>query len=319
MPVRVDVAPELLRWAVERAGWDAATTERRAPQLRHWLAGTRTPTLKQLEGFAASTHTPFGLLFLDRPPVEDVPIPDLRTMGNKAVLRPSADLLDAIYLCQERQDWYRAYAQDNGIVPPDFIGSATISTPSRIAAEQISERLDFGLAERKRRGREHTLRLLVDRIEAIGVLVMISGIVGGSTHRRLNPEEFRGFALCDPYASLIFVNGADTKAAQIFTLIHELAHIWLGDSALSDAALAAKDGEAAELWCNEVAAEVLVPLATLRGDCPGTQPMRLSGEFARAVIADTLAGSTSYREAYRLLGTTKHSTFEKLAKKLKVP
>ncbi|MDO4718988.1 MAG: ImmA/IrrE family metallo-endopeptidase, partial [Propionibacteriaceae bacterium] len=146
-----------------------------------------------------------------------------------------------------------------------------------------------------------------------------SGIVGGNTHRRLNPEEFRGFALCDPYAPLIFVNGADTKAAQIFTLIHELAHIWLGDSALSDAALAAKDGEAAELWCNEVAAEVLVPLATLRGDCPGTQPMRLSGEFARAVIADTLAGSTSYREAYRLLGTTKHSTFEKLAKKLKVP
>ncbi|MDO4784914.1 MAG: hypothetical protein Q3997_07515 [Propionibacteriaceae bacterium] len=188
MPVRVDVAPELLRWAVERAGWDAATTERRAPQLEHWLAGTRTPTLKQLEVFAASTHTPFGLLFLDRPPVEDVPIPDLRTMGNKAVPRPSADLLDAIYLCQERQDWYRAYAQDNGIVPPDFIGSATISTPSHIVAEQISERLDFGLAERKQRGREDTLRLLVDRIEAIGVLVMISGIVGAGPHPQHHPD-----------------------------------------------------------------------------------------------------------------------------------
>ncbi|MDO4784915.1 MAG: ImmA/IrrE family metallo-endopeptidase [Propionibacteriaceae bacterium] len=147
---------------------------------------------------------------------------------------------------------------------------------------------------------------------------MISGIVGGNTHRILNPEEFRGFALCDPYAPLIFVNGADTKAAQLFTLIHELAHLWLGDSALSDAALVAKDGEVTELWCNEVAAEVLVPLATLRKDYAGRQPIRLSREFARAVIAETLEGSTSYREAYRLLGTTKHSTFENLAKKLKV-
>ena len=102
MAVRVDVAPDLLQWAVERAGWDEETAERRAPRLNEWVLGTRKPTLKQLEKFASDTHTPFGLLFLPEPPMEDVPIPDMRTIGNAAVPQPSADLLDTIYLCQAR-------------------------------------------------------------------------------------------------------------------------------------------------------------------------------------------------------------------------
>lgn len=384
MVVRVEVRPELLRWAVERAGWDPETAARRVPMLDEWAEGTRRPTLKQLEQFASDTHTPFGQLFLPEPPIEEVPIPDMRTISNAAVAAPSADLLDTIYTCQQRQEWYRAYAQDNGLPEPEFVGTATIEAPPAAIAGQVRELLRFSMDERKALATwTATLRTLIDRIESTGVLVMVNGVVGANTHRKLNPEEFRGFALSDPLVPLIFVNGADTKAAQIFTLVHEFMHVWLGGSALSDAAFTAQDGVAEELWCNQVAAEVLVPAGALEDQYGGgtdveelerlarnykvstlvvlrrifdagylawddyldrftaerdrlvailearprdagggnyyyTQPLRLSRRFAQAVIASTYEGATAYRDAYRLLGTKKHSTFENLATELDV-
>lgn len=382
MTVRVDVAPDLFLWAVERAGWDEQTLARRFPQFGEWVDGTRRPTLKQLQGFADATHTPFGMLFLDEPPVEEVPIPDMRTIRNTAVFQPSADLLDTIYLCQARQDWYREYARNNDANGPQFVRSATTDTDPAAVAQEIRSLLGFTLRERTQFSTwKEAFRGLISRIEEVGVLVMVNGVVGSNTHRALNPQEFRGFALSDRLAPLIFVNGADTKAAQIFTLIHELGHIWLGHSALSDAAMKVRTGPAEELWCNTVAAEVLVPLEALREDFRGeasseeldrlarkykastlvvlkslydahflswddyrnrydeefgrvmrilqargssggnfyyTQPLRVGREFARAVIASTLEGATTYRDAYDLLGTKSHSTFETLAQEIGV-
>lgn len=289
MVVRVDVAPRMLEWAVERAGWDEETTLRRAPKLGGWLSGDQRPTLKQLEQFAHATHTPFGFLFLPEPPSEPVPIPDMRTIGNAEVPRPSADLLDTIYICQTRQEWYRDYESQQGGQPLPFVGSVTVDTSHVRVARQIREQLGFDLASRSQYANfNDTLRQLIDLIEDIGVLVMVSGIVGGDTNRVLDPSEFRGFALSDPLAPLVFVNGADTKAAQIFTLIHELGHIWLGGSALSDAAMVSRDGVAEELWCNRVAAEVLVPLASLRSDYRGEPTMQEIARLARRYRVSTL-------------------------------
>ncbi|MFH9661652.1 ImmA/IrrE family metallo-endopeptidase [Streptomyces sp. NPDC017248] len=381
MSVRVQVEPALLRWAVERAGWSDEKIAKRAPRFDAWLDGSARPTLKQLEDFAHATHTPIGLLFLPSPPDEPVPIPDMRTMGNRSIARPSVDLLDTIYSCQTRQDWYREYATTHGYENIDFVSSARLSDDPLTVAGQVRGILQFEIADRTPfPSWKEALRGLIDRIEKLGVLVMVNGVVGVDTHRKLNPREFRGFALVDPVAPLIFVNGADTKAAQIFTLVHELAHIYLGESALSDAALAKQTDNDAEKWCNLVAAEVLVPLADLRsvyrgdptageltrlarryrvstlvvlkriydgnflrwddyqtryseelhrvmvllkagerssgGDFYNTHPLRLSRQFARAVITDTLEGGTQFRDAYNLLGTKKHQTFQTLLEKI---
>lgn len=382
MAVYLDIAPDLLRWAVERAGWDEQTALQRFPQLDDWTAGVRQPTLKQLEKFAHATHAPFGQLFLPEPPIEPLPMPDLRTIKDAAVRRPSADLLDTIYLCQERQDWYRDFATENGLDPVSYIGSVSIEDAPATVAHRMHELLGDAHPGPVVPGSwSATFRRLVDGIEASGALVMVSGVVGANTHRMLDPREFRGFALADEIAPLVYVNGADTKAAQIFTLIHEFAHLWLGGSALSDANVAERSVNTTERWCNDVAAEFLVPLdilrAVYRGDASpealdelarqfsvstlvmlrriadagflawvdfraryideerrvlaklaevreaggggnyyNTQPLRLSRQFARSVIESTHEGNTRYRDAYQLLGLTKHSTFEGLADQL---
>lgn len=261
--MRVDVEPALIAWAHQRSGIDIDDLRRRFPKLEDWERRKVSPTLKQLETFARATHTPVGFLFLETPPHEVVPIPDYRTIADAGVVQPSADLLDTIYDCQQRQDWYRIFAQVDQQDPVAFIGSMTVETGVIEAANSMRAALGFGVGERGPTFAE-ALRHLAAEAEELGVLVMVNGVVGSNTHRKLNPQEFRGFALVDDLAPLVFVNGADTKGAQIFTLAHELAHLWLGESALSDADLGSRPTDDSERWCNQVAAEFLVPLSLLR-------------------------------------------------------
>ena len=266
MSVRVEVQPQLLQWARARSGIDDETWATRFPRYDEWLGGDRVPTLKQLEEFARKTYTPVGYFFLDEPPHEAVPIPDFRTVGDRpAPDVVSADLLDTLYVCQARQEWYRDSQLLNGEQPLSFIGTATTGSDPATVAGQMREVLDWTADTSARLGSwDAALTKLRENAEAAGVLVMISGIVGSNTHRKLDPEEFRGFALTDEYAALVFVNGSDSKAAQVFTLAHELAHLWLGSTALSDV-----DPESArifddERWCNQVGAELLVPMDEFR-------------------------------------------------------
>lgn len=269
MTTRVDITPELLIWASERGGRSVAAFGERFPMLPTWLSGDRSPTLRQLEQFAKATHTPVGYFFLPEPPDEQVPIPDLRTMGSVPLDRPSPDLLETIYLCQQRQEWYRDHARATGEEALPFVGSATLDDDVATTAAAMREALEFDLKERRAATTwEVALRRFIAQADQLGVLVMISGIVGSNTSRKLDPQEFRGFALTDGWAPLAFVNGADTKSAQMFTLAHELAHIWLGSPALSNVSPLGDAVGAVETWCNRVAAELLVPLDVLRRELP---------------------------------------------------
>ena len=265
---RVAINPALIRWARERAGYAQGALAARFKKLPEWEAGETQPTLKQVEAFARAVHVPVGYLFLTAPPQEPVPIPDFRTIAGRAVRQPSPNLLDTIYACQERQSWYRDFARVAQQPELGFVGSATVETPPEAVAARMRETLGFDLAARRACPTwADALRLFIRQADAAGVLVMLSGVVMSNNYRRLDPAEFRGFALCDPLAPLIFVNGADTKAAQMFTLAHELAHLWLGASALSNSEAAPRPGvRREEVWCNAVAAELLVPLAALRAE-----------------------------------------------------
>ncbi len=271
MSVRVPVSAEVLHWAVERAGWSEETVYSRFPSFGSWLSAKTAPTLKQLQSFAQATHVPFGYLTLQNPPEETTPIPDFRTRGDEQRDEISPDLRDTIYICQRRQNWYRDFAIAHGFEPIALVGSASISTPVEQVADRLRTAIGFGIKQRSKfRTWNEAFRELIDLIEDAGVLVAVNGIVGSDTHRTLNPQEFGGFALVDNYAPLIFINAADTKAAQIFTIVHELAHIVAGESALSDAGVAKSDHDTHERWCNQVAAEVLVPRANLPEAFKGT-------------------------------------------------
>ena len=288
---RVPVKPELLRWARERAGMTQEELTAKFKKLSEWESGEKQPTLKQLEAFARAVHVPFGYLFLPEPPEESLPIPDFRTFAGRALTRPSPNLLDTIHACQGRQGWYQDFARVAGEPPLDFVGSVSLDSSPEIIATRMRERLDFDLTARRECPTwTDGLRLFIQQADEAGILVMVSGIVKSNTSRPLDPAEFRGFALCDPLGPLVFINGKDTKAAQMFTLAHELAHLWLGASALSNLG-AAPDAafRREEVWCNAVAVEFLVPLDVLRSDLQRGEPLPDAlSRLARAFKVSTL-------------------------------
>ena len=280
MTVRVRVQADVLRWACERGRIEPGTLAQRFPRFAEWETGTARPTLKQLERFAKVARTPIGFFFLSEPPEEHIPIPDFRTIADKPVGRPSANLLDTIYLCQQRQAWYRDNARMEGEPPLGFVGSVTRSDPIEAVADRIRAALRFDLEERRQLSSwTAALRLFIEQANDLGVLVMVSGVVGSNSRRRLDYREFRGFALVDDLAPVIFVNGADSKSAQMFTLAHELAHVWLGESALSDSEDRLIPDHQTERFCNRVAAEILAPMRVIRDEYRKTAS--LAAEIAR--------------------------------------
>ncbi len=263
--LRVEVKPELLRWAYERAGLKAAALTRAFPKLRAWERREGRPTLRQLERFAYVTHAPIGYLLLEEPPVERIPIPNLRTVRDRGVVRPSPNLLDTLFLCQQRQEWFRDAARAAGERPLAFVGSLRVGSDVVEAAAGMRAALGFEIEERRAMPTwTDALRRFIQQADDSGVLVMVNGVVGNNTRRKLDASEFRGFALSDPLAPLVFINGADSKAAQMFTLAHELAHVWVGQSALSDQGPLPSTTNDVEGWCNRVAAELLVPASYVR-------------------------------------------------------
>jgi Zn-dependent peptidase ImmA (M78 family)/DNA-binding XRE family transcriptional regulator len=254
----------MIRWARERASLGIDTLARKIPtkpeRLLSWERGEARPTFKQAEKLAHVARVPFGYLFLQAPPEERLPIPDLRTCPDAPPPHLDADFMDLVQDVLFKFDWYRDFILERGAEPLSFVGRFRKNTAVKSVAKDMAKVLGVDDEVRgETRGWEDYLRILCARAEAAGIWVMRSGVVAGNPHRPLSVDVFRGFAIADPISPLVFVNGRDAKAAQVFTLAHELAHIWLGESGVSDPIAGRSVRRGVEAKCNRIAAEFLVP------------------------------------------------------------
>lgn len=285
------INPALMSWSRRRAGLSAAELAEsitvKEDKVIAWEAGEARPTFRQAQQWADRLHIPFGFLFLKEPPHEALPLPDLRTVGSAAPARPSLDLLDTVRDVLRKQEWYLDYLAEQERQPLPFVGRFSTSTP--VAQVVADIRAVLG-THQQAAGQDQYLRTLIAAADAAGILVMRSGIVGSNTHRKLDVGEFRGFAISDQFAPVVFINIADAPAARLFTLLHELAHIWIGSSGISSVAPASHRQE--EAYCNAVAGEFLVPETRFKalwpqaGDWQATLPeLAATLHVSRLVIA----------------------------------
>ena len=219
------VTPQIIAWARQRAGLSidqlAGSLKLDPRTLSAWELGRQVPPFGRAERLAEKLRIPFGYLFLSSPPQENVPLPDLRTVGNASVSTPSIDFLDVVNDAVLRQQWYSEYLQEIGARKLAFVDSCKIADGFQTVAADMSKALGIDAQSREAAGSwESFLSFITQKAENLGILVMRRGVVGNYTNRRLNVEEFRGFAVADKFAPLVFINARDANAAKNFTIVH---------------------------------------------------------------------------------------------------
>src|ERR1700738_808855 len=281
--MKIQLQPKVLKWVRERASLGTAQLAKKIgvqeKRLKQWEE-TGELSDSAARRLAQKTYAPFGYLFFPEPLDEKLPISDFRRVSQAGKTRPTPNLLDVLYHARRRQDWYRDYLIGNLEKPLPFVGKATLQTPPATTAKDIRKTIGIGPnVTASCQNWEDAMRRQIEATEDARILVLRSSIAEGNTRRPLSVDEFRGFALSDKYAPLIFINGADARSAQMFTLAHEIAHIWLGESGISNLDRTYPAGNPIEKYCNSVAAEVLLPLDVIHAQW--RQRANLENEVSR--------------------------------------
>ncbi|MBN8213396.1 MAG: ImmA/IrrE family metallo-endopeptidase [Xanthomonadales bacterium] len=286
----VTLSREVLDWAAHKAGLTlqsfAESVAKRESDVNRISNGKLTSS--QAAKLAKKARIPFGYLFLDEPPEITRPvIPDLRQVQEAVPL--SEDFHEVLQDVVAKQQWYIEYLKDSGDAALPFVGKFSAVATRKPASVVEDMRKVLQLTDKDRSSSQDSsayFSRLALKAERVGVLVIKTSFVKAATKRSLSEKEFRGFALAHPVAPIVFVNGKDAEVAAVFTLMHELAHIWLGVSGVSDIAL--KTSNAIERICNAVAAELLVPADDFKDKWGGPQDLyRLAAYYrvSRTVIA----------------------------------
>lgn len=261
--VEVSVSPQVLQW-ISNIGNTSTLDDTHLAKLDISRHPNPRFTFDDIVALSKKLQIPYAYFFFDSP-VDDTPeLFAHRTIKNKDVSqKPSRTLVDLVYEMQTLQDWARQDQIDQGNDKLTFVGSENSSVSvSRIDAS-IREILNIDTQWYSTPAvstPNAAFKYLRDRIQHTGVIVMVSGIVGSNTRRKLDPNEFRAFSLIDDYAPLIFINRNDEpETARLFSLVHEFAHILLGKSELYNASNNDFAHNSLEALCNNVASEILMP------------------------------------------------------------
>lgn len=256
--MRINIKSDMLTWAINRAGFELPVFVNKYPKVHKWITKEEQPTVKQLEDFSKKVHLPFGYLLLDKPPAEELPIPYYRNNADNTKI--DINIYDTIILMQQRQDWLKNYLIDNGADLLPFVSAYRGSEDVSAIVNDI--RRELSLPENwasEFKTWTDAQNYLVDVIESRGIIVVFNGVVENNTHRKIPVDQCRGFVLVDPFVPFMFINNADFRSAQMFTIMHEIAHVWTGYSAGFDFRKLHPAADPIEILCDKIAAEFLVP------------------------------------------------------------
>lgn len=259
--MRININPVIYDWILQNIDMDEQRADIREEFL-FWKSGEKKPTFNQLEKFSRATNIPFGYFFLSTPPNEKMDLLEYRTIDSLKLVKPSRNLVDTVYEMQDIQDWMREYIENSDYTELQYVGSLKEVDDLYTIITKVRSDLELDkdwFCESS--GARESFKILRDRLGNIGTLVMMNGVVGSNTHRTLDINEFRAFTLIDNYAPLIFINANDSHNGRLFSLVHEMTHIWLGENSFyNDYPKNINGVNKLETLCNAVAAEILVPL-----------------------------------------------------------
>lgn len=259
MAERANITPEVLKWARETAKLSetdaAAKVSVKEDKIKEWESGESEPTIRQAKILANAYQRPFAILFLPEIPNDFQPLQDFRKKGSDEL---STSTLFIIREIQQKQVWISEELKDNEVQKLSFVGKYSISDEPEIIANNIVETLELNPLNYEN---QDPIKLWVEKSEQKGIFISRTSFF--HSHLKLDKEELQGFAIADEYAPFIFINSSDWKAPQLFTLVHELAHIWIATTGISNHItpniIDRNKYHPVELFCNEIAANALMP------------------------------------------------------------
>lgn len=255
MAKRIHINTNTLLYYIEKSNTPIGLLQENIANFDNFLSGEKLPTYNQIEKISKLIKIPVGLLVLDRTVDINTQRLSFRTLESREIVAMSAELRDTIIEMQEKQFFLQNQIDENLSINNQILRTAN----HLILAEHIRHKLDIPINHIPD-SKNDPIRYFRDKISSIGIFVFFNGKIKDNTHRPLNPNEFRGFSLNNSKAPIIFVNQKDSRNAQLFTLIHELVHLFVDNEGISN-----KDEQSdyshtgIEALVNRVTAEILVP------------------------------------------------------------